>query len=286
MAKQGRCATCRPPRWWFRADHLRSLGSPGEAPIRAGADLAGLNTGIVAAPAVVAALLAGVGQQVEVSALGTLLSLRSITFASWSDPDERIGFAYDNVVRPRDFGYTARDRRIDVATGRGTNEHWAQLLLTLGLEDYLLGQILRRQRLVRSITVEAAVADPLEQASDVAAVARNVAEMKADVEASAPRLGLAGFGSKVRDRVEGQRADPIGMAGRRGDGDHRAGQVAVDRRPVIAEPWRSTEPCPARGGARRRSPARRRSLAFVRSTPGTRAAPARPAASWIRPAAP
>ncbi|GIW07699.1 MAG: hypothetical protein KatS3mg060_2504 [Dehalococcoidia bacterium] len=119
------------------AGYLGSLGSKGEEPIRLGADVAGLNTGLAAAQAVIAALLAGGGQQVDVSALGTLIHLRSITWAAWSDPDEPIGFAYDTVARSRDFGYTARDRRLYVATGRGTNEEWARFLIAIGLDDYL-----------------------------------------------------------------------------------------------------------------------------------------------------
>lgn len=119
------------------AGYLGSLGTKGEAPIRLGADVAGFNTGLAAATAALAAWLGG-GQTATVSALATLIHLRSITWASWSDPDQQIGFAYDNVWRSRDFGYTARDRRIYIATGRGTDHLWAQFLIAIGLDDYLI----------------------------------------------------------------------------------------------------------------------------------------------------
>lgn len=119
------------------AGYLASLGVVGEQPIRLGSDVAGLNTGIAAATANAAGLLHDDGQLVDVSALGVLIHLRTITWTAWSSPDEQIGFAYDNARRKRDFGYHSRDRRLYAASGRGTDEHWAHFLIAIGLEEYL-----------------------------------------------------------------------------------------------------------------------------------------------------
>ena len=62
------------------SEYPRSLGRIGEPPVRGGTDIAGMNTGILAAQAIGAALFhrqsAGVGQRVAVSQLCTLLHLR------------------------------------------------------------------------------------------------------------------------------------------------------------------------------------------------------------------
>ena len=105
------------------AGYLGSLGRKGDEPIRMGADPAGMNTGTAIAQAVIASLFDGTIHETEVSALGMLIFIKTITWVSWSDPDEAYGFANDHVRRGRDHAYTAKDRRIYVATGRGNQIH-------------------------------------------------------------------------------------------------------------------------------------------------------------------
>ena len=73
------------------AEYTASLGRIGDPPVRVGADIASLNTGIFAAQAVLAALFyrirTGEGQRVAVSEFGSLLHMRGIMWSSLSDPD-------------------------------------------------------------------------------------------------------------------------------------------------------------------------------------------------------
>jgi CoA:oxalate CoA-transferase len=119
------------------AGYLGSLGRKGDEPIRMGADPAGMNTGTAIAQAVIASLSDGTIRDAEVSALGMLIFIKTITWVSWSNPDEAYGFANDHVRRGRDHGYTTKDRRVYVATGRGNTEDWAKFLIGVGLEEYV-----------------------------------------------------------------------------------------------------------------------------------------------------
>ena len=119
-----------------------SLGRPGEPPLRLGADVAALNTAVFASQAVTAALFGrlrtGLGQKVTVSQLGSLLHMRGILWAAQSEPDEWAGFHLDNYVRRVDDGYRTADGRIYFALRRATSEDYDNLMITLGLVDYLV----------------------------------------------------------------------------------------------------------------------------------------------------
>ena len=119
-----------------------SLGRPGEPPLRLGADVAALNTAVFASQAVTAALFGrlrtGQGQKVAVSQLGSLLHMRGILWAAQSDPDEWSGFHLDGYIRRVDDGYRTADGRIYFALRRATSEDYDNLMITLGLVDYLV----------------------------------------------------------------------------------------------------------------------------------------------------
>ncbi|MFN0090231.1 MAG: CaiB/BaiF CoA transferase family protein [Acidimicrobiales bacterium] len=123
------------------ADYTNSLGRIGEAPVRLGADVANLSTGVFAAQAVLAGLLhrarRGEGERASVSMLGTLLHMRGIMWTALSDPDDWFGFHLDNYTKPPETGYRTKDGRVFFGLRRGTSEDWDTLMITLGLEDHI-----------------------------------------------------------------------------------------------------------------------------------------------------
>ena len=123
------------------AEYTASLGRIGEKPVRVGADVASLNTGIFAAQAILAALFhrlrSGEGQRVAVSEFGSLLHLRGIMWHSLSDPDDWYGFHLDHYTAPPDYGYQAKDGSLYFILRRASSEDWDRLILELGMEPVL-----------------------------------------------------------------------------------------------------------------------------------------------------
>ncbi len=125
------------------AEYLSSLGSIGEAPVRLGTDVAGLNTGVFASQAALAALFArdvgglGRGQRVAVSMLGTLLHLRGIMWTARSNPDDWWGFHLDHYTNPPETGYRTADGHVFFGLRRGNSEDFDQLMISLGLVEHI-----------------------------------------------------------------------------------------------------------------------------------------------------
>jgi formyl-CoA transferase len=123
------------------AEYTASLGRIGDPPIRVGADLASINTGIFAAQAILAALFhrlrSGEGQRVAVSQFGSLLHLRGIMWHSMTDPDDWYGFHLDHYTNPPDYAYQAKDGALYFILRRGNTEDWDRLVLELGMEHVL-----------------------------------------------------------------------------------------------------------------------------------------------------
>lgn len=123
------------------ADYTNSLGRIGEPPVRLGADVANLNTGIFASQAITAALLhrlrKGEGQRVSVSMLGTLLHMRGIMWTAMTDPDDWYGFHLDHYTKPPDHGYKTKDGHVYFGLRRGNSEDWDRLLISLGMVEAL-----------------------------------------------------------------------------------------------------------------------------------------------------
>jgi crotonobetainyl-CoA:carnitine CoA-transferase CaiB-like acyl-CoA transferase len=123
------------------AEYTASLGRIGEPPIRIGADVACINTGIFATQAILAALFhrerTGQGQRVAVSQFGSLLHLRGIMWHSMTDPDDWYGFHLDHYTNPPDYGYQAKDGALYFILRRGNTEDWDRLVLELGMEHAL-----------------------------------------------------------------------------------------------------------------------------------------------------
>jgi crotonobetainyl-CoA:carnitine CoA-transferase CaiB-like acyl-CoA transferase len=123
------------------AEYTASLGRIGDPPIRVGADVACINTGIFATQAILAALFhrerSGHGQRVAVSQFGSLLHLRGIMWHSMTDPDDWYGFHLDHYTNPPDYGYQAKDGALYFILRRGNTEDWDRLVLELGMEHVL-----------------------------------------------------------------------------------------------------------------------------------------------------
>jgi len=123
------------------AEYTASLGRIGDPPVRVGADIASLNTGIFAAQAILAALFhrlrAGEGQRVAVSEFGSLLHMRGIMWSALSDPDDWFGFHLDHYTKPPDYGYQAKDGSFYFILRRGDSEGWDKLIMGLGMEEVL-----------------------------------------------------------------------------------------------------------------------------------------------------
>ena len=123
------------------AEYAASLGKIGDPPVRLGADVASLNTGIVAAQAIFGALFHrerhGTGQRVAVNQFGTLLHLRGIMWHALSNPDDWFGFHLDHYTNPPEYGYQAKDGPLYFILRRGTSEDWDRLLMELGMEHVL-----------------------------------------------------------------------------------------------------------------------------------------------------
>jgi len=123
------------------AEYTASLGRIGDPPVRVGADIASLNTGIFAAQAISAALFhrirSGEGQRVAVSEFGSLLHMRGIMWHSLSDPDDWYGFHLDHYTAPPDYGYQTKNGSIYFILRRGSSEEWDRLLMNLGMEEVI-----------------------------------------------------------------------------------------------------------------------------------------------------
>jgi len=123
------------------AEYTRSLGQIGEEPVRLGADVASLSTGVFASQAVLAALFhrlrSGEGQRVSVSMLGVLLHMRGIMWSSLTDPDDWGGFHLDHYTNAPDTGYRTADGQIFFFLRRANSEDYDRLMLSLGLEAYI-----------------------------------------------------------------------------------------------------------------------------------------------------
>ena len=123
------------------AEYTASLGRIGDPPVRVGADVASLNTGIFAAQAILAALFhrirTGAGQRVAVSEFGSLLHMRGIMWHSMSDPDDWYGFHLDHYTTPPDYGYQTKNGALYFILRRGSSEDWDRLVMELGMEGVL-----------------------------------------------------------------------------------------------------------------------------------------------------
>ncbi len=123
------------------SDMWRSIGAIGEPPVRIGADVASLTTGILAYIGVLGALFrrarAGPGQRVALSAFGAAVYLRGVQWGAQSDPDDWQGFYCEDYVTPRHHGYQTADFPVFFNLHTCTEDEYFQLIIRLGMEEVL-----------------------------------------------------------------------------------------------------------------------------------------------------
>jgi len=115
-----------------------SLGTFGERPVRVGTDLASTYAGIYSFQGILAALYRrerdGLGQRVEVSLFGCLVTMRSIMWAALSNPDDWSGFHLDSFRKPPEAGFRTKDGLVTMTVGRLSDEGWQGLFSDLGFD--------------------------------------------------------------------------------------------------------------------------------------------------------
>lgn len=127
------------------AGYTRYLGQLNLPPRRLGADVGSVATGIYAAQAALAALYyrnnGGGGQQVAVSMLNSLLSMKSIHLAAQSDPDAYLGPRIGGPYHPVEQGWSTKDRPIFFAFGGSVGSTgragWETFIEELGMTEML-----------------------------------------------------------------------------------------------------------------------------------------------------
>jgi crotonobetainyl-CoA:carnitine CoA-transferase CaiB-like acyl-CoA transferase len=120
--------------------YTRYVGTPGGEPVRLGADIAGINSALFAYQAIVAALIArqqsGIGQEVRLSQLGSLLATKTIMISAQYNPDEWDGFHLASTTDAPEHGWQTRDHALTFDFGTSP-DGWQQFCRELGLE-YLI----------------------------------------------------------------------------------------------------------------------------------------------------
>lgn len=122
----------------------RNLGLLDDVPIRVGADIVGVSTGVLTAVGLLAALFhrthTGKGQRVALSQLGAMMMMRTAQWAAITNPDSWQGDTYCNnqVALPR-YGYRAADGALYFGLNNATEEQYLGLLEKLGMLNDVIG---------------------------------------------------------------------------------------------------------------------------------------------------
>jgi crotonobetainyl-CoA:carnitine CoA-transferase CaiB-like acyl-CoA transferase len=116
----------------------RYVGDPGGPPCRVGYEIASMATAMHAYQAIAAGLLhrahSGQGQYVRVSALNSLLSMKSILFAAQSGGmDEWNGFHLNGPHWPADTGWDTKDGQITFDFRHEQRDQWVAFCEQVGL---------------------------------------------------------------------------------------------------------------------------------------------------------
>ena len=123
------------------SNYTAPLGVFGQEPVRVGADVAEMNTALYAAIGIFAALWeraeSGNGHTVSTSLLGTLLHMRSISWAAQTNPDEWNGFHLEGQYWPPATAYKTEDGQAYFTLHRGSSEDWDRLLIGLDMLDVM-----------------------------------------------------------------------------------------------------------------------------------------------------
>jgi CoA:oxalate CoA-transferase len=118
----------------------RYLGELGGAPVRIGADVAGILGGCTALQAVLAALLArgrAGGQHAAVSELGALMAINTVMLAALDGPDAWEGFHCNAATDPPDHAIETADGRIYYGPPLRSEDAWRRFCEELGADELL-----------------------------------------------------------------------------------------------------------------------------------------------------
>lgn len=117
----------------------RYVGMPGGEPYRVGFEIAGMATAMHAFQGVMAALLnrarTGEGQYLQVCALRSLLSMKSILMAAQDEPDRWEGFHLQGPRWARDIGWITKDGQVTFDFRKTQKEQWIKFCAAIGLDD-------------------------------------------------------------------------------------------------------------------------------------------------------
>lgn len=116
----------------------RYVGDRGGTPCRVGFEIVGQATAMHAFQGIAAALIergtSGRGQYFEVSALGSILSMKTILFAAQSGgTDDWTGFHLNGPRWPADTGWDASDGQVTFDFRHGQRDAWARFCEAIGL---------------------------------------------------------------------------------------------------------------------------------------------------------
>lgn len=128
------------------------LGEPGEAPVRAGADIAAMEASLYAFVGILTALYyrkkTGIGQKVETSIFGALMATAIGIVLSHFNPDSFEGYFLTGPFDHVETGYRTKDKQIifgmPVIPGK-REEAWISFCKQLGLSRILEDPILREK---------------------------------------------------------------------------------------------------------------------------------------------
>ena len=120
--------------------YWEDLGSVDGEPQRVGADIVGLGTGLMAFLGILGALYYRIrssqGQRVAMSMLGTMMCMKTATWAAVTNPDRWEGKTYcDNQVCGPIYGYMTKDRPIYFSLNNATEEQYVSMLEEMGMLD-------------------------------------------------------------------------------------------------------------------------------------------------------
>ena len=122
-------------------ENVRNVGQPGQ-PLRIGADIANIGTGVLGFVGILAALYyrlrTGEGQRVSASLLAAMMCLRTAQWSEYSRPDSWGGMYCDNTVLPPQYGYQTKDAPIFFMMNfrtRDNSEQYYGLLKRLGMYE-------------------------------------------------------------------------------------------------------------------------------------------------------
>ena len=122
--------------------YSKQLGRLDQPPLRVGADIVGIGTGVMGFLGILAAihhfLRKGSGQRVSSSMLGTAMCLRTAQWAAYSRPRDWSGVYCLNTLLPPQHGYQTKDRPIYWSLNNASEEQYLALLDRLGMLESVI----------------------------------------------------------------------------------------------------------------------------------------------------